>query len=525
MMKKMPFNIYSIKDIDEWRKNFFYPVSMKVGETIEVELCRILIDEYRHFKNDLKVHYRIASKHLCLETFNVLMKLVMAHEMREYDGVEFILTNHRLPDDVELPARCNTFELYKEGEDIQFSWLDLAYLDDYHYNVPLWKKVGRRAKSVLRLREIPRMCRTRAAVMNPNDCTRKYVMDHYGNIPYVLYPMEIFKTRWRGRTDHEPEISAFATRLASAVDSIFGEITGSSVPRKILQKYEKVVCDYFSRIEFDLNQARRFCTKLPHGVNFYTGTAKYFTRIVSEAVRERGGQVTGFPHGGGLSRLVWPALSFVEFATTDRFACLDQGEADSYRKYPTINDVEFPVIKGLGESILNIDRSRFKTNSWVNLSKVSTIMYVSTGFFYDRFDYGVPSDTQRLDLHLKIIDFLLALNKKIILKNRPKTAYLSKEYSHFGYFGDRVEYMITPFTQVLDKADLFILEGIGSSALYEAMTLTRTPIILFRLGFPKCTPGFDDLLRKRCYVVDLYEDDRNRLCFDELHLRKIFGLV
>lgn len=524
MMKKVPFNIYSIENMDEWRKSFFYPVSMRVSEIIEVELCKILIDEYRYFKDDLKVCYRIASKHLRAETFNILMKLIVAHEMRGYDGVEFVLTNHRLPDDVDLPARCNIFELYKGGEDVQFSWLDLAYLDDYHYSVPLWKKVGRRVKSVLRLREIPKVRRMRAAVINPNACTLKYAENHYGNIPYVLYPMDIFRTRWRGRTDHEPEISAFAARLASGIDSIFGEVTGSSISRNILQKYEEVVCDYFDRIEFDLNQARRFCTKLPPGINLYTGTAKYFTRVVSEAIRERRGRVTGFPHGGGLGGLVLPSLSFVEFATCDRFACLDQREADSYRKYPTINDVEFPVIQGLGESILNVDKSRFKTNSGVGLSRVSTIMYVSTGVFYDRFSYGVPSDTQRLELQLKIIDFLLPLDKKIVFKNRPKTAYLGKNYNHLRYFGDEVEHTVTPFTQMLDKADLFILEAIGSSALYEAMVLTRTPIILFKLGFPKCTPGFQDVLRKRCYVVDLYEDDRNRLCFDEHYLRKIFGL-
>jgi len=189
-----------------------------------------------------------------------------------------------------------------------------------------------------------------------------------------------------------------------------------------------------------------------------------------------------------------------------------------------IKEISFRVIKDLGESPLNISKSRFKSSETIDLSKVQTIMYLNYSYWYDNYGFGTRSDVRGLDLQLRVIEFLISLNRRIIFKLRPKTAMLSKDYKHFDYFDDRVEYTAIPFTEVLDKAELFVLEGLGSSALHEAMTLTTKPIMLFKPPVPKCTPDFEKMLKSRCYVVDLYEDERNRFWFDEAHLRRLFGI-
>ena len=90
----------------------------------------------------------------------------------------------------------------------------------------------------------------------------------------------------------------------------------------------------------------------------------------------------------------------------------------------------------------------------------------------------------KFDFQIEVLKYLLGLKKKVVFKNYPKTTYLNRDFNHFNYFKGKVEYENRPFTEVLHQADLFVFEVVSSSALHEAMTLTKTPIILLHQGFP-----------------------------------------
>lgn len=527
MVRKVPFNIYSIQDLEEWRNSFTYPVSSRLSELVNERVCSLLVDRYGRLRDGLKTSFRIASKALYIETYNLLMKTIIACTMRQDRACEFVLTNHLVPEDVRLADRNTTYELYRGSEDVLFPDLRLEYDDRPFRSIPYWKKLGKHAMEAMKWNRRPRPgnC-NRTMIMGPNACTLKYAKLREEKSPYLLYPELIFgMSRIEGkRSSMEADVSALASDLGEEMSSLFTEVTGTPISRRILASYSSAIEGLFKRIPSDLTQARPFCRGMPSDVKLYTGTAKYFVRVMGEAVREIGGEVTGFPHEGGLSGLSMPYLSFTEFATCDQFVCFDEKEAEDYGKYRLINKVNFPVVQGLGESILNMDPSRLHRGATIDLKDVSSIMYVNLAYWYDSYTYGTRSDLQGLDLQLRILDFLVSLGKRIIFKLRPKTAYLSKQYDHFGYFKGSVDYTAIPFPDVLDQADLFVLEGVGSTALYEAMTLTSKPIILLKQSVPKCTALFEEMLRKRCYVVDLHEDDRNRLCFEEESLKRAFGL-
>ena len=93
-----------------------------------------------------------------------------------------------------------------------------------------------------------------------------------------------------------------------------------------------------------------------------------------------------------------PFLSFTEFSSCDRFVCFDEKDSADYSSYPRINEISFPVIKDLGESPLNISKSRFKSSETIDLSKVQTIMYLNYSYWYDNYGFGTRSDVQGLDL-------------------------------------------------------------------------------------------------------------------------------
>lgn len=524
-MKKQPFNIYSIEDIEAWRSTFFHPLPMTTHRVVDQKICNLLTKEYLTIKPEQQIHYRIAIGHLHQDTLRMLMLLIAAQKMKEYDQVEFVFNNHRCPDKTQLPAKSYIFDLYQGQHDLDFPKLSLNFIDEFYQNIPRWRKIGRQVKIKWKQRELKNVEETRSLVMNPNHCTRRYIKLHLDVSPYLLHPLEVFNMRKPSMSKHHSDFSAFAAKIASKVEDIYHEITKSRIPSQILQRYKVHVAYYFNRVDWELNQARKFCAKLPAEVKLYTGTAKHFTRIISEAIRERGGQVTGFPHEGGLAGLVFPSLAFREFATCDRFACFSQKEADDYRKYSLINEIEFLMVPTLGESILQIEQKRFKASETIDPANISNIIYVDGGLFHDNF-HALPSDTQKLDLQLRIIDILRETNKQIIYKNRAKNKYpaLGQGYKHLDYFAGEIEYDSTPLSKMLDQADLLILEAIGSTALYEVMTLTKTPIILFKPHVPECSPRFEEILAKRCYVIDLCEDERNQLCFDEAKLRKMLQL-
>lgn len=269
----------------------------------------------------------------------------------------------------------------------------------------------------------------------------------------------------------------------------------------------------FGRIEVELKQTRRYFRKLAPQSQLFTGTAKHYTRIIGEVFRERDDEVIGFPHEGGLSGLYLPSVAFTEFATCDRFACLAPEDAESYSAYPNINRIGYFVIGDDASAPVPGISSSFCKGDRIDLKEIETIMYVCYGQHFDIYGSATRSDLQGLYLHLNVLQFLLTLNKRIIFKNPIKSEILSKRHNHFNYFGDKVIYCSEPFTQVLEKADLFVLEGVGSTVLHEAMTLTEKPIVLLKPPIPRCDVHLMRKLEGRCFVVDLFEDEHNRLCF------------
>ncbi|MFC1822866.1 hypothetical protein ACFL9T_09185 [Thermodesulfobacteriota bacterium] len=450
----------------------------------------------------------------------------MAQMMKEYHDIEFVLTNHRCPEEINLPERHITYDLYRGIKDIPFPNLNLDYDDAYYKNIRLWKKVALHVLDLISINRFRDGDHKLTLMTGPNSCTLDYVNNHLDKKPHMIRPELIFKPYRSTHYDskYEKKFQELAERLRRYTAYLFKETAGPEMPAEISNKFKQMVFKLFLRIESDLEQAREYARELPSEVELLTGTAKHYVRVMSEAIREHGCQVTGFPHEGGLCGLVLPILSLTEFATCDRFVCFDERDADDYRRYSMINTVQFPVERELGQSILNIDVSKLTSSFSFDLKKISNIMYVNSSYWYEKYGYEIYSDTQGFDLQLRILDFLLSLGKSIIFKNRPKTALLNRRYDHFGYFRGRVEYKDTPFTQVLDDADLFVFEVVGSTALYEAMTLTEKPILLFKPPLPKCTHEFDSILRKRCFVVEMYEDDKNRLVFNQEKLKGIFNL-
>tara|TARA_Y100000294_G_C8554307_1_gene336578 strand:+ start:459 stop:2042 length:1584 start_codon:yes stop_codon:yes gene_type:complete len=520
--KELPHNIYSIDDVDVWRNDFIYPLPLSVDNVIDEKITRLIYGEYCNLENDSKSLFKIASSFLYIESFTFLKKMMIAFKMKQSPELTFVMTNHRVPDEITFSAQSNTFNIYRGETEVTFPTFEILTRMHKENMNPFWKRMARRVKWVFIYNSTLSFKRSGIMLYSLNPLAKKFI-DKNCQCSYLISTEEIFRKSLKYvRKGHlKPDITASVKRFIFNLNETFKEVLATDIPYSILEKYENNLYDLFELIEFDLVQARGYFEGLRPDVRLYTGTAQYFTRIVSEVVREQGGKVTGFPHGGGLSGCIMNHLTFTEFATCDFFFCNHEKEAQEYRKYPMINDVSFTVQNGIEGSLLNIDISG---NEVLDLEKISKVMYVDNSIPGDEYQYSLRSDLVQLDLQLTIIDILLLLKKEVIFKIKPKARFKGRNFNHLGYYGKKIQYTITPFTQVLHKADLFVFEVVGSSALYEAMVLTKKPIILFYSGYPKLTTSFKKVLLKRCYVINCYEDHRNRLRFDVNELRKILSL-
>ena len=183
---RLPFNIYSIEDIDQWRKDFVYPLSMKVGEDLELRITDFLIKGCRELQGFSQTLYRIASKQIYVETYDLLMKWLMAESMRSRMDTEYIFTNHRCPEDVVLNSRSATYDFYLGCEDIRFLNYNLSYDNVdfarlYNSGTGLSKAL-KRFKTFLRIAGKGLRQNASEFVIHPNECTLRFIQQYLKSV-------------------------------------------------------------------------------------------------------------------------------------------------------------------------------------------------------------------------------------------------------------------------------------------------------------------------------------------------------
>ena len=523
---RQPFTIYSIDDFASWREHYAYPVSCDMNVQLDKHLSATLLDLYRTVPPEARPHYRIASKPLFYEAFDLILKVLVAEGYRAQKGVEYFLDNHNIPRGAVVPERNTTFEIYQGVHNPEYRYLELQYDDRPYLRIPFRDRWRNRIGDLLKGRDPFFSSAGSVLLMLPNDCVETYVGTHGLRGVRYLRPHRIFRRRspFEATAGLEGAFHAIAESITEAIPHLYSSLGGETFPGAILNSVCHRIPLLLRRVEDDLQQARAYARKLPAKSELYTGTAKHYVRVMAEAIRERGGRVTGFPHGGALCLYELACLAFTEFATSDRFACFGEADAACCRQVSTLAPVEFPVFPEMGASPLAVGSCAIGRGETIRLGPDASIMYVFCNLYYDTYGMATRSDTQCLDFQLRALEFLLTLERPVLFKNRPKTATLGPAFNHFGYFASntRLQYMNEPFTEVLHKADLFVFEGVGGGSLYEAMTLTDKPILLFKPNAPQCSPAFEAALEKRCHVIPLRQDERNRYVFDASAVRQLF---
>lgn len=514
--KVIDLSIFGIKDVDDWLKEFEYPV--KSSETLEVafKISEQLNSANSQFiSTSLAPHYRIATVALFRESLILLSRLILVSRLKESDKI-FDLSDDvtRIIDKKTTSPKSSVYNLYNN---IKFSYKFKSFSVHSKQRYGLKGKI----KKLHHLYKLRKIRRTKIAFCSCNSYLLSYAKKYHSNQIYfidtdIVLAEEVQETLIFNDSELSL-ITNFSNDFVSSLKSIYKEYVNGFDFENLFSKFKLEIDSFLIKIGTDLKKCNKFLVDNSlAGIDLYTGTANYTTRILSESLRKFDGKVMGFPHGGGWAGVNTPSYHFVELATCDKFACYSEKEKSQFLLYPKINKIKFEVIERLELSILDLTSKKKSTN------KIDTLMIVPPGIRFDILCWSMPPDILSMEFEISLIKHLLSLDKKIIYKNHKKSKYFGIQQRHCNYFfEENVEYNDKPFSEVLNNSDAFIFYHVMSSALYEAMVYTDKPIFLF---LPKCYKYTDDYynsVAKRCIIIELEEDERNRLCFDKEYFNEL----
>jgi len=515
----LPLNLYSIGDVAEWRRDFYWPISQQEIYAIELACFQQLVALIRATPTEVRTVLRIAASCLYTQFNDWCAEMIAAHRLADLAGrYQVQYDNRRAPRGVFLPEAHNIYAFYQGG----------VPRCDYHGwpRHPSARCSGRFFRCLRslagRLYMQNRLSRkgligpARNLAVNPNPDTLLYLARRRIRFKYLKSDQFFKRLDPQSIRAFVPARSLVAAlwELIGIVEGIFLQYTGAQVNERLRQHFHASLMDLLKVIALDLQYLRSRARRLAQK-NIYTGTGgNYFTRVLAAVARENGSHVMGFPHGGSAACIHFPKFALTEMELCDAFLCYDSKERDVNRRYETIdNRVRFCVEPGEQPSLLDCPVP--ETCRKIDLSRVHTVMCVAPGYFFDRHGSQIIPETVHFEFEVHLIEFFLALGKRVIYKHYSKSAHYSPGFNMFDLFqGRNVVFESRGFSspEVLAQGDVFVFTKAASTALYEAMTLTHKPIVLFHPDIPRLTREFRDL--GRVQIVYLQQDSKNRLRFD-----------
>ncbi|WP_259781280.1 hypothetical protein [Aestuariispira ectoiniformans] len=256
----------------------------------------------------------------------------------------------------------------------------------------------------------------------------------------------------------------------------------------------------------------------------WTGNGDFLpSRALGLEIRRRGGAVKRFDHGGTLSLVDSPhyqAHQDFAVATEAVVPTPIAARLPNVQKAKAIAAAFYPVkITGAeGDPSLRPDVQQTKTNKQPH--RVPRVLYAATAYY--GFFQSYPAFTNGpvyLDWQYRLMDSFKDIDAEFIHKPHPGGLYNGTPPGLAAYAPSNVKTVQTPFEAVLSDADLFLFDFAGSTTFSIALC-TDKPIILLDLGNLTFGEKVDLEIRKRCHVISVGIDERNRPVIDTNDLKE-----
>ena len=235
--------------------------------------------------------------------------------------------------------------------------------------------------------------------------------------------------------------------------------------------------------------------------------------LLSEAVRENGGEVVTHDHGSPNAHHEQRGQHYTDFIHVDEFftfnkttACVKKKEL---RKELMLGQ-PIPNFKSLDDIGWKGKNVSHKTLVHVN-RRIRKLMYVATAFHGEGARLRpVQSDISYFDWQIRLLKFLKQQNIEVIYKPHPEGQ--ARPHDHFAeVFGAKT--INLPFEEVKETVGGYLIDFNGSSTTSKIIN-SALPVIYIDFGYPELLPEAKRLWKKRCIFIDSYTDENNKIQID-----------
>lgn len=245
----------------------------------------------------------------------------------------------------------------------------------------------------------------------------------------------------------------------------------------------------------------------------WTGSGGYiYNRMLRNAVRARGGHVTGHEHGSGDAHLAYfSAKPFIEYESADAFVTYSTPGAEALRSNFDASmhlRGEPPEILAHAEAPPPGDS---RTPRLSGAGPIRSLMYPTTKLMGERVALDhIFGDNVMVDWSIRLMARMRGMGYRIIHKPHPEEeGRVSRRLAECL----RIEQSWEPFERVYQQTDALLLDYSRTSIFSRALA-SDLPLVYIDFGFERWHPAAYELLQRRVGLVRGWIDADNRLNVD-----------
>jgi len=292
---------------------------------------------------------------------------------------------------------------------------------------------------------------------------------------------------------------------------------GIALPSRLRDYLERWVKESTAALRYRLELLREQNKRLPK--QLWTGSGgNIWRRIIRYAVYQNGGTVTGHDHANGVGHLKYYYLLLTDFESCDRFVTFTKKQCENLKK--NIRKDWLIPDRPPEMSFINTmkqENSLPQTNSFSKIQTIKTVMYISSNYTGERFQFGIQiPDYIQVDWEARLFAHLHKWGYRVLHKPHPESVEMPPENLYHPF---NVVRLHKPFEQVMNQADAVLFVNPQSTALVHAFK-SNIPLVFLDLGMFEWMPDAYELLEKRCQIVKGKFDEQYRAQIDWDELQK-----
>lgn len=501
-----PIDIFSVfkYGIEEWQGRFFWPLPHNWFPSLCRDIRKVFYDFVKENNNEMGDIALIAITLYC-ELANVLYAIKIAEELN------------------------------KRGVGIAYSDRSLYFKGLVRNGVPEASFLERAEseKPALLRRILIVMAKVRDALLY-----RFYFLITKDKLPLIAIKKSVLHTEYLSRLKRRvirisnngqvfkgknaPIDQELLSTIEMTVDRFMREILAINEKYSIdlspaqAQYIRGLISRFFKKTALDYKGVKNTLRRIKP-FHIFTGShGSYFTRLLGQAVKRRGGKVTSFTHGYTFFECIREIHSTAEWNTVDEYIVSQENCIGRIKRimaeYPCARNNKVSFVSENSDFFIDLYNKKKNMKSPESINEVMVI-----GFPY-RVDYVRPDllpDVVYLDYEIRLVDFLVKHGYKVLYKKHPDG---SLKGDIVGLFSQRCTVIYEPFEEVTDMGDAFLFTIMGTTTWAPAVCSNKPVIYINNDWHDIWFPEVYELAKKRFRIVSGGFDERNRLIFNENEL-------